>query len=306
MGENNDLQRKISSNELTHNKLKQGRKDYDKVKKELIDKCNICGKTAKLTWDHVPPKFCFNDCYVKYNSMLGKNDLSKKQSISQNGVKFRTICERCNNDLLGAKYDKEYKRLVDCLYNLYITKGEIAQYIILKDLRINKIARAVVGHLLAARDDFCDSDIEQELRDYFLDETALPPKEFKLLYYTYIYNTIMIIRDVVPRHFGNKDYDVPFALQSCLNTFPMAFILARKCENKCGLYDMFELCTSDIEEEIDIKIDLLSYLYPNHKCARDPYWPCNVNDDETGTSMILASEVGHSNSILSDIRTLKK
>ena len=309
MDENNNASTKIVfSDELINDEIEQNgiRKCYDKTKKQKIDICNICGKTSQLTWDHVPPKFCFNAGFVKYNSMMGKVDLSNKYSISQNGVKFRTICENCNNNLLGAKYDKEYKKLVDCLYNLYISKGKIPQYIIIKGLKINKIARAVVGHFLAAREDFCDSDIERELRKYFLDEMALPPKDLNLLYYTYRYNTMMIIRDIVPKHFGNLEYDVPNAFQSCLNTFPIAFILANECENKCGLYDMFEICTSNIEEKIDIKIDLLSYLYPNHKHERDPYWPCNVNDSETGTSIILTSETGQRNSVLSDIRELKK
>ena len=50
---------------------------------------------------------------------------------------------------------------------------------------------------------------------------------------------------------------------------------------------------------------LLSYMYPNKKVLRDPYWPCNVSDDETGTSMMLISDKSNS-SVFSQIRELKR
>lgn len=292
--------------DLTKSKNREEIGFYKKVKKEKVDFCNICGKKTDLTWDHVPPKFCFNDVSIKYNSMMEKVKLNRKQTISQNGVRYRSICSKCNNTLLGAKYDPEYKKLVDLLYNLYITPGECGQYVIIKGLKINKICRAIVGHFLAAREDYCTSEIEKDMREYFLNENVLPPKTYKLLYYTYIYNTIMIIRDIVPRYLGtNMDYRVPSSLMSCINSFPMAFIVTKDCDDTCELYDMFELCTTNIDEEIDLKIDLLSYLYPNHRCARDPYWPCNVNDSETGTSFVLMSDTGNKDSVFSNTRDLK-
>ena len=71
------------------------------------------------------------------------------------------------------------------------------------------------------------------------------------------------------------------------------------------LYDMFELCTEDIDEVVNMRIDLLSYMYPNKKTLRDPYWPCNISDDETGTSMMLVNDDSNS-SVFSQIRQLKR
>ena len=276
-----------------------------KKRKNKIDKCNICGKESYLTWDHVPPKFCFNDGRVKYNSMMEFHEHSKK-SLSQNGIRYRTLCDDCNNRLLGVEYDKEYKRLVDTLYNLYTRTGEMSQYVVIHGLKINRVARAIVGHLLAAREDFFDGKSEIELRKFVLNPNILPPKNMRLLYYVYTYNTVMIVRDFFPMKFGNMDYKVPRCLMSCLNTFPLAFILADECDDTCGLYDMFELCTSNIDDEVDIKIDILSYLFPNHKIRRHPYWPCNVSDNEDGVSAVLTSEVAHNDSVISDARNLKK
>lgn len=67
-------------------------------------------KNIRLTWDHVPPKFCFNSERAKYNSLLEINKDYSYTYITQNGIKYRFICSKCNNDLLGSDYDKEYKK----------------------------------------------------------------------------------------------------------------------------------------------------------------------------------------------------
>ena len=41
---------------------------YKKEKRKDIDLCNICGKSKRLTWDHVPPKCCNNRYAIKTNS----------------------------------------------------------------------------------------------------------------------------------------------------------------------------------------------------------------------------------------------
>lgn len=278
-------------------------RSYAREKRNKKDRCNICGRVSDLTWDHVPPKFCFNDERTQYNSIFEINNKRQYTRIAQNGIKYRSICAECNNNLLGSNYDKEYKKLVDILYKLYITPGTIPQYLEIQNLKVNKIARAIVGHFLAARNEYFDGKLENELRKYFLNDKLKPPKELKLLYYVYIYNTIMIIRDVVPKKFGKVEYSIPEGLISCINTFPLAFILVHNCENNPGLCDLFEICTEDINENLNIKIDLLSYMYPNGKELRNPYWPCNVADGETGTSMMLVSDNSNS-SVFSRIRSI--
>lgn len=278
-------------------------RSYAREKRNKKDRCNICGRISDLTWDHVPPKFCFNDERTQYNSIFEINNKKKYTRIAQNGIKYRSICAECNNNLLGSNYDKEYKKLVDLLYKLYIAPGTIPQYLEIQNLKVNKIARAIVGHFLAARNEYFDGKLENELRKYFLNDKLKPPKELKLLYYVYIYNTIMIIRDVVPKKFGKVEYSIPEGLISCINTFPLAFILVHNCENNPGLCDLFEICTEDINENLNIKIDLLSYMYPNGKELRNPYWPCNVADGETGTSMMLVSDNSNS-SVFSRIRSI--
>lgn len=90
--------------------------NYIKEKRDKTGQCNICGKTEQLTWDHVPPKNCFNNKRTEYNSLFSELiSEDKRFEIAQSGIKFRTICRDCNNSLLGSKYDTELKKLVDQL-----------------------------------------------------------------------------------------------------------------------------------------------------------------------------------------------
>lgn len=62
--------------------------------------CHICLKESKLSFEHIPPRSCFND---------GKAKIGQK--ISQRGIGDYTLCESCNNKT-GAWYVKDYELFV--------------------------------------------------------------------------------------------------------------------------------------------------------------------------------------------------
>jgi len=77
-------------------------------KRDKCGRCNICGTAGKLSWDHVPPKGSVVPTRTEILSvgrMLAAKDKIGKDVVSQNGIKYRTLCGRCNNDLLGKKCD---------------------------------------------------------------------------------------------------------------------------------------------------------------------------------------------------------
>lgn len=64
---------------------------YDKVKRDKIDFCNICGKYENLTWDHVPPKCCNNMYPIKVNSWWeGIPEDTNYEKNYQNGIRYVT------------------------------------------------------------------------------------------------------------------------------------------------------------------------------------------------------------------------
>jgi hypothetical protein len=102
--------------------------------------CRICGKYATLTVDHIPPKSCGNNNRIQINYKGG-------MIISQNGLNCRTICEDCNNKLLGANYDKVLVKLYKEIVT--INSSNIKFKLIKFNTDIKSLVRCLLGHMLA-------------------------------------------------------------------------------------------------------------------------------------------------------------
>ena len=154
--------------------------------------CAICGQFGKLTRDHIPPKACGNsdDVLVQHYGNLRQPILT-----SQGGRHCRTICANCNGNLLGVEYDPE---LVDFSKNVANpTRMALDGPIIVQDrisvtIKPQRVARAVVGHILAANavaetmgppDPSCP--FPTALREYFLDPSAGMPEGLDLFAWIY-------------------------------------------------------------------------------------------------------------------------
>lgn len=85
------------------------------ARKEKIDKCHICGKVGKLSYEHIPPASAFNKTSTKVYSAL---DIIQggglpwevdgiPGKILQRGVGSYTLCVKCNS-FTGAKYANDF------------------------------------------------------------------------------------------------------------------------------------------------------------------------------------------------------
>ncbi|MEL7602598.1 MAG: hypothetical protein AAGU77_05520 [Bacillota bacterium] len=260
-----------------------------KNKREREDYCNICGEHSKLTWDHVPPKCCNNNQSIIYQNLV-QPSLSQdaqtvyKYLISQNGLAFRSLCESCNNANLG-QYDVEYGRIYDII-DKYLNSNQKYRAIEF-DCHINKLARAIIGHLLASKN-FYDEEfaIDIELRKYFFDQSMSRP-DFKLLYYYYPYKGIVIARDISilnPRSFFHH------SIVSCLFAYPLAFILySGEGNGVCEFQDLFKCTTSTIDQVVKIKVDFLSCYLPDGR-FRHPLGLLNLSIDGNGSYAFVAGQ----------------
>ena len=119
--------------------------NYIKLKRDKIDYCNICGQKKQLTWDHVPPKSSLLQADVIANTVFeGLPTEYSYMKHYQSGIKYRTICQDCNNVVL-SRNDESYKAFMKSVADA-IAKPEI-----IITAKINKILRAVCGHILAMR-----------------------------------------------------------------------------------------------------------------------------------------------------------
>ncbi|MBE6829083.1 MAG: hypothetical protein E7519_02605 [Ruminococcaceae bacterium] len=260
---------------------------YSKEKRAKTDYCNICGKFSELTWDHVPPQSCFNEYNTKFNGLFdGLPEEDKFKGLQQNGIRYRSICSNCNNNLLGSNYDPELNIFTKSVKELMVSSIKLPSKILVS-VKVNKLARAVCGHLLAAKN-FYDSEIliDKKLRKYFLNPELQPPQGMSLLIRIYPYSTIIVMRDAFIAKLGNSSIKFPSGVISIISAYPIAYILSGKGGN-CGLLDLFTYCTSDIEQSVEIPIDFYSCFYPNTHEFRNLAWPCNISDEPDGAGMLL-------------------
>ena len=74
------------------------------ARKKVFGNCHICGKPAKLSFEHVPPQAAFNNCPVvgKHIIDLINKDpdyyFDSKGHKSQRGAGAYTLCPKCNNN----------------------------------------------------------------------------------------------------------------------------------------------------------------------------------------------------------------
>jgi hypothetical protein len=156
--------------------------------------CNICLKLSKLTGDHVPPQCMGNNLlthYINYAHYLSKKDVQYK-GISQDGIKYETICSSCNNEKLKF-YDDELNNLYSSFRNVEISN----RLSIRLRIKPNKIIRGILGHFLSAKTSHERTDYE----DIFADTIDSPNKPInpELGFYVapYLSEQIRIIRDLL-------------------------------------------------------------------------------------------------------------
>lgn len=91
-------------------------------KKRHVGRCRICGETAVLTKEHIPPAAAFNRGRAKLHTVdewLKGQDRDELVGglLTQDGVWGFTLCKPCN-DLTGARYGGEYKRWANTVFKM--------------------------------------------------------------------------------------------------------------------------------------------------------------------------------------------
>lgn len=65
-----------------------------------MGKCRLCGKTKKMTAEHVPPQSAYNDQQIRFTSFsdffASNNTRPLRYKTSKNGMKQWSLCAECN------------------------------------------------------------------------------------------------------------------------------------------------------------------------------------------------------------------
>lgn len=259
---------------------------YQKKKKNRIDICNICGMLGHLTWEHVPPKSCGNSDSVVVNRIF-KIDKSKEKLDSQNGIKYRTICDNCNNNILGSKADVAFNKFYEQVKNfIQIAKSVNDKFVI--NVNLIQVLKCLFGKLLAIDSDYFTDAVSMSMRKFILENKL--DNNLHVYFWIYPYKTTIQTRTHVTKQVVGNKYSTD-GIISLLYFYPLAFIVSNQKEN---------LILKDLCEYVDFanpNIDLIITPYSSFNPVNGKVLPFDwlTNTDE---SIILSGE-GYSTSISS-------
>ncbi len=198
---------------------------YKKYKKRKIGPCNICQKTGRLTWDHVPPKGGIDLAPVEIDRVTShfiSNFKLENPEISNDGLKYRTLCSRCNS-ILGNKYDPALNDFAKTLAKLLNSSLYLPETIKLS-IRPTAVIRAVLGHLLTARLSSVDSFFDPTIRELVLNDEIPIPKNISVFYWIHPFAQQIVFRDaLMPSRIGNFS---EFQRIGFLKYFPLGFLVS--------------------------------------------------------------------------------
>lgn len=187
-----------------------------------VGTCNICGALGKLTEDHTPPKGSIRITQVEMRSIvefLSAEPPGQRGRVSQNGVKYRTLCHCCNNERLGLQFDPEFNRFVNEVGLMVKSRFHLPNTLYVIG-RPQKIVRSLVGHLMAQRvDGYRKGPHTEDLKDWFCDESRPMPGYMRVYYWVYPYKLQVLSRDSVMRNLRANDA----AYFWLMKFFPIAF-----------------------------------------------------------------------------------
>jgi hypothetical protein len=217
-------------------------------------RCNICGAVGPLTDDHTPPKGCVRPTGMTLQHVTSR--LAAGPAITakaNNGVKYRTLCARCNNDFLGGRYDPALIDFVNRVAGLLASNLSLPSKMTIP-AKPGRIVRAVWGHLAAVGvDRYLKGPDTEALRDFFFDESLPVPTSINVYYWVYPYRRQVLIRDA-----GIIDMHGPMrATYWLMKFYPMAFAVWRpEGSYPLGFRDLAALCTSAPDAVVDVEVEL--------------------------------------------------
>ncbi|WP_217653735.1 hypothetical protein [Marinomonas polaris] len=250
--------------------------------------CLICGEFSRLTEDHVPPKGAIVLTAVEQKlvtEIYGSNlDPSLKGVKGKRGSTFKTICSNCNNYHLG-KNDNEVARLFkDLNHKLlhHIKSANSYSNILSIEVDALKFCRAMVGHVLAATSSKeclkkpLPSPHFDSLRRFVLGDDNAISETHDLYYWYYPFRRHFSARLV---GFHNKGHN---ASLSCLNFFPLAFLITPKNE---GIFPVQAKRLELHDKRMYIEVSARNIGFAQFPfCALDGNVFMVLNDDQCITS----------------------
>ena len=260
---------------------------YIKQTRKIEDKCNICGRTRHLTWDHVPPRATLLNPNVYASTVLGEIPTPNRHMIRyQNGIKYRSICQECNGERLSVN-DKELAKFIDAVANELASCKE--ENTIVVKTKINRVIRAVCGHFVSMKMNFSRKGLPDKQIREILFRSDKKLERLKLYCWFYPYSTICNVRDMVVIGKSTQEKH-PKGMIGIMASFPLAFMISDKDEGFCGLDNLSSYMTKNIDEEVIVTLHLDTATYPGTRLLKHFYWPLNIENGPFSAGAVIGGK----------------
>ena len=194
-----------------------------------------------------------------------------KGVLSHSGIKYRSLCPSCNNDLLGGHYDK----------TLIQFSNEIARYLaspiqLPNEMTVlshpQKLMRAVIGHLCAQGvDRYQKGPNTEPLRDYMLDGTLPLPNGIKVYCWCYPYKPMVLYRDAVYKELRTGTAQP--VVMWIMKFYPVAFMVTWDNGN------CYNFALNELSAYRDASLDTEAYLPVCLRQHPPQMWPEAPSDE---------------------------
>ena len=229
--------------------------------------CNICGSVGLLTEDHSPPKSCYRPKAVQVRHIVELLNAESRPTekigrILQNGLKFRTLCQQCNNDYLGLRYDPALASFTNTVANFLTSSMTLPE---VASIRGNPqwMMRSIFGHVAAQGvGRYLKGKETEQLVDWFKDDTQPLPEGIRFYYWPFPYHDCIVFRDAAYLHIPSGDVCVIWLLKF----FPVSFLMTFE-KTPQPMFNLPRL--SNYHDLLPVEVDLPLIL----KDIPQRYWP---------------------------------
>jgi hypothetical protein len=232
-----------------------------------IGTCNLCGVTTRLTEDHIPPKGVplVGQAYLeRLIDSLGAERSQRAGRLFQRGVKYRSICGKCNNEALGQAFDPT---LIKFCKEVRSSLSEHIYLPVTIEVQQNRLFRSVVGHLLAhGIGTYRMGPFTALKTTYFADPAAVFPPDLRLYCWVYPYKRQVAARGIASI-FDFRFKSEPFVF-SILKFFPVAWMCST-----AELPDYVSNQVVRVDQLSTINIDDHGVISLNPSNVPSPRWP---------------------------------
>lgn len=229
-----------------------------------IGACNLCGVLTRLTEDHIPPKGVplVGQAYLeRLSASLGAERNQRSGRLFQRGVKYRSICAKCNNELLGHDYDPT---LISFCKAVHAALADRVYLPSVFRVQQNRLFRSIIGHLLAHGLNLHRmGPFSSQKTDYFLDPSLPFPADLRLYCWIYPYKVQVVARGI------GSIFDFRFKQEPSVFSVVKFFPVAWMCSNAdlppqalSQIVRVDQLSSGDIDDYAEIALSPSNIPHP--------------------------------------------